>query len=62
MKQLVDYLRYSGLSISITFNPFHWAFMPRIQRGSLEVWDTSDSFAVSFLFLTIRFWIDDGKW
>jgi hypothetical protein len=62
MKNFLRYLRYSGLVVSIMFNPFHWAFLPRIQWGSLEVWDTANSFNVSFLFLTIRVWIDDGKW
>jgi hypothetical protein len=62
MKKFLSYLRYSGLSVIITVNPFHWVFFPRIQRGSLEVWDTADSLAVSFLFLTVRFWLDDGSW
>jgi hypothetical protein len=62
MKKFLSYLRYSGLSVTITVNPFHWAFFPRIQQGSLEVWDTENTVAVSFLFLTVRFWLDDGSW
>jgi len=62
MKDFLKYLKYSGLSIAVTFNPFHWDFFPRIRYGSLEIWDTENTVAVSFLFLTIRFWIDDGSW
>ena len=60
MKKFLNYLRYSGLSVSITFNPFQWSYVPRHYVGA-SVWDPKDD-AFSFLFLTIRVWIDDGSW
>jgi hypothetical protein len=61
MKQFFDYLRYSGVSITFNLNPFHWHFIPRTFKSDKDAWDT-DAWSVSFLFLTIRFWIDDGSW
>lgn len=61
MKQFLDYLRYSGLSVSFTLNPFHWHYMPRIFVREKDPWDVPSG-AFSFLFLTIRVWIDDGSW
>jgi hypothetical protein len=61
MKKITNYLRYSGLSVIITVNPLHWQFMPKYFRNGLDVWET-DTHSVSFLFLTIRVWIDDGSW
>jgi hypothetical protein len=61
MKQLFDYLRYSGLVVSFGLNPFHWQIMPKYFRNGKDGWE-QDYHSVSFLFLTIRFWIDDGSW
>lgn len=61
MRKFLDYLRYSGISISITLNPFHWSYIPRIYRSEKDAWDT-DARWISFLFLTIRIWMDDGSW
>jgi hypothetical protein len=61
MKRLKKYLMYSGLSLSITFNPLHWSFVPRYFRNGNDGWEP-DYHSISFLFLTIRFWIDDGSW
>lgn len=57
----LNYLKYSGASIIITVNPFHWAWFPNIKREKELVWD-SDTFKVSVLFLTVRLWIDNGDW
>jgi hypothetical protein len=61
MKTLLRYLKYSGLSVSLTFNPYHWQYVPKYFRNGLDGWDP-DYHSVSFLFLTIRVWIDDGSW
>lgn len=61
MNRLKKYMMYSGLSLAITFNPFHWALMPRYFRNGKDGWEP-DYHSISFLFLTIRFWIDDGSW
>ena len=56
-----NYLKYSGASISITLNPYHWAWVPIIGKEVEDTWET-ESFRVSVLFLTVRVWIDDGSW
>jgi len=61
MNTLMRYLRYSGLSVSITINPFHWLFMPKYFSNGKYGWDP-DYHSISFLFLSVRFWIDDGSW
>jgi diadenosine tetraphosphate (Ap4A) HIT family hydrolase len=55
-----NYLRYSGASVSITINPFHWNIIPRYFASN--EWPNEKTKAVSWLFLTIRFWLDDGSW
>jgi hypothetical protein len=56
----IDYLRYSGLSVIFSFNPLHWKVLPWIQK-ELDPWESA-TYSFGFLFLTIRFWIDDGSW
>jgi hypothetical protein len=60
LKTAFNYLRYSGVSVSITINPFHWNVIPRYFVSN--EWPNENTKAVSWLFLTIRFWIDDGSW
>ena len=58
---MINYLKYSGASISVTLNPYHWAWIPVVRKEHEMNWDT-DAFVASILFLTIRIWIDDGSW
>jgi hypothetical protein len=60
IQRILKYIRYSGLIMSITFNPFHWQ-MPKYFRNGKDGWEPNYH-SFSFLFLTIRFWIDDGSW
>lgn len=57
---MINYLKYSGASLAITFNPYHWAWIPIVRREEMD-WD-EDTFRASFLFLTFRLWIDNGEW
>ena len=58
---MIEYLKYSGASLCVTFNPFHWIWVPIIRREKELAWD-EDTFRISFLFLTLRIWIDNGEW
>ena len=60
----LDWLRYSGASVSITLNPFHWAWIPQMQNEPLDTWigPNEHRFYISWLMITIRVWIDDGSW
>jgi hypothetical protein len=57
---IINYLKYSGASVTITINPWHWNIMPRYFRN--REWGDEMTHSLSWLFLTIRFWIDDGSW
>ena len=61
---IMNWLKYSGASASVTLNPFHWFWTPRISREHRDDWygPNERTFTVSILFLTVRVWIDDGSW
>ena len=61
---MFKWLRFSGLSVIITVNPLHWRYMPRGGRAFTDEWagPNERSYYASWLFLTVRFWIDDGTW
>lgn len=58
---MMNWLKYSGATISITVNPYHWAWIPIIRYEVDDAWE-DNTFRISALFLTIRIWIDDGSW
>ena len=57
---MINYLKYSGASVTITVNPYHWRYMPRLYKDITDWNDETHCF--SFLFLTLRIWIDNGDW
>ena len=59
-----NWLRYSGASVVVTLNPLHWAWIPQTGREFTGEWagPNERSYYARFLFLTVRFWIDDGSW
>ena len=62
MSSIFKYLRYSGAVVIVSLNPLYWKVLPWYRNeSSAEVW-TTNTYAVGFLFLTIRIWIDDGSW
>jgi hypothetical protein len=60
----LDWLRFSGASVTITANPWHWQWWPQIQNEPLDTWigPNEHRFYVSWLMLTVRVWVDDGAW
>jgi hypothetical protein len=59
---LINYFKYSGLTITITVNPYHWAWIPVfVFDESVDMW-YNNTVRISILFLTVRFWIDNGDW
>lgn len=61
---MLKWLRFSGLSVIITVNPFHWRYVPNGGRAFVDEWvgPNERTYYASWLFLTVRFWIDDGSW
>lgn len=61
--KIFNWIRYSGASVSITLNPFHWSWIPNANTYN-DTWGgpNEHTVSVSLLFLTIRIWIDNGDW
>ena len=61
---LFNWLRYSGASITVTANPFHWSWWPQIQNEPLDTWIGPNEHRCyfSWLMITVRIWTDDGSW
>ena len=57
------WIKYSGTSIILTLNPLHWSLVPRAYKAYNE-WAGPNEWTgqVTWLFLTVRVWIDDGSW
>jgi len=60
---MLKWLRYSGMTVIIAVNPFHWSLKPRYTRFQDE-WagPKEQTWTVAWLFLTVTFWIDNGSW
>lgn len=63
LKNKPNYLRYSGISVIITLNPAHWSLRPFFRNEENSEWGMPDKqWAIGWLFLTVRAWIDSGQW
>lgn len=61
---MYNWLRYSGISVILHINPLHWRWMPWIRNEKNQEWPMPNehTWAVGWVFLTVRIWIDDGSW
>lgn len=63
MNKVWQYIRYSGMSIIFSLNPLYWKILPWFRREINELATENErTYSLTFLFLTIRVWIDDGSW
>jgi hypothetical protein len=63
LRNVYNYIRHSGLGITIIFNPFHWRYVPYFYYGVDAAWPSADvQLAGSWLFLKIQLLISDGSW
>lgn len=59
----MKWLRYSGISVTITLNPLHWRWYPWWQRDVNEWAGPNErTYVFGILALSMRVWIDDGSW
>jgi hypothetical protein len=60
---MYKWLRYSGVSVIITVNPLWWRVLPWARREHNE-WagPCERTWSLTWLFLTVRIWIDNGSW
>jgi hypothetical protein len=61
---MIKWLTYSGASVIITVNPLHWRLVPQAGRAFTGEWagPNERTWYASWMFLTLRVWIDDGSW
>ena len=57
---MLSWLKYSGMSVIITVNPYHWRLGCKYVALN-EVWET-DHLLLELLPITIRVWFDNGDW
>lgn len=67
LKQLSRWIRYSGASVIVTVNPCHWRWRPYMSRHTEgpDGWPlgpNEQTYTLSWLFLTVRVWLDNGDW
>ena len=62
--QALKWVKYSGASAIVTVNPLHWRWMPVAKHEQNAEWPSPNehTYMVSWLFLTVRAWIDNGDW
>ena len=60
----MNWLRYSGATVRLNLNPFHWAWIPGAGREFRGEWagPNEKGWYARFLFITVSAWIDDGSW
>ena len=62
-RTVLDWLRYSGASVCVTANPWHWRWRPWFYRDTNEWAGPNErTWHMGWLMLNIRVWIDDGIW
>ena len=57
----MKWLRYSGVCLGATLNPYHWTFVARAIKPT-DMDPCQYGFYVSFGLVWIRAWIDNGDW
>lgn len=64
IRRSLSWIKYSGVSIVLTLNPLHWRLVPYAKPVPNTEWPSPNEhmFVISWLFLTVRVWIDDGSW
>ena len=60
MKNIINYIKYSGANITLKLNPFHWRISCAYNRTN-DVWEV-DAFVLELLPITVRVWFDNGDW
>jgi len=58
------WLRYSGSSVIVKINPVHWDMIPWAHEERNLEWPMLNerTWSAGWLFVTVRFWIDNGDW
>jgi hypothetical protein len=61
---IYKWLRFSGVTVIAQVNPLHWRLLPWAREERNLEWTTPNerTWAMGWLFLIVRVWIDNGDW
>jgi hypothetical protein len=63
MKNILSYLKYSNVTISVRLNPFSWSWLPYFGIYKDDVWpDNRKSLTFCWLGVRLVVSLDDGSW
>jgi len=57
----MKWIRYSGICLGVTVNPFHWVFSARLIKPT-DMDPCQYGFYLSAGLVWLRVWIDNGEW
>jgi len=57
----MKWLRYSGITLGMSLNPYHWTFTAHCIKPT-DMDPCQYGFYVSLGFVWLRVWIDNGDW
>jgi hypothetical protein len=60
LKTIFNWLKYSGVWVTISLNPFHWDLWATTMKDELSRFGYR--YEIQLLFLNIRIVLDDGEW
>lgn len=62
--KLYNYVKHSGVTVTLIFNPLHWRFVPYFFMGTFAEWpdENAKTLVLKFLFIRFEVYIDDGSW
>ena len=61
---IYKWLKFSGVTVILQVNPLHWRLLPWAREELNNEWPTPNerTWAMGWLFLVVRGWIDNGDW
>lgn len=61
---MIDWLCNSGAAVTVTLNPCHWLWWPRVYRTVDDVWagPTHRSWEINWIMFRLKLWVDNGAW
>jgi len=59
----VNWLKYSGVTISINLNPWHWRSWPTLRSEHANEWGSPwRRWRAAWLMMVVIVYLDDGGW
>lgn len=59
---MYNWIRYSGVTLTLHLNPLHWWAWPHLERHQGELGEHDARWTFKFLFVKVTVWFDNGRW